>query len=90
MTDTDYCKDIADEVFDRIVDELIYSDTDYIEEATATIGSEGIGELNIVSHDLVKADRIDRDDDMVTYLFDFKIRATGTSYKRMVLGVVVP
>lgn len=81
MTDTDYCKDIADEVFDRIVDELIYSDTDYIEEATATIGSEGIGELNIVSHDLVKADRIDRDDDMVTYLFDFKIRATGTSYE---------
>lgn len=80
MTDTDYCRDIADEVFDRIVDYLVYSNTDYIDESTASIGSEGIDELEIISHEFTNAERIDRDDDMVTYLFNFNVRATGTSY----------
>lgn len=80
MTDTDYCRDIADDVFDRVVDCMVYSNTDYIDESTACIGSEGIDEIEIISHEFTNAERIDRDDDIVTYLFNFNVRATGTSY----------
>lgn len=73
MTDTDYCRDIADDVFDRVVDCMVYSNTDYIDKSTACIGSEGIDEIEIISHEFTNAERIDRDDDIVTYLFNFNV-----------------
>ena len=81
MTDADYCEVVADEVFDKIVGDLIYSNTDYIDEFTAHIGSEGIDELEITDHEFLSAERIDREDDVVTYNFTFHVTAEGTSYE---------
>lgn len=81
MTDTDYCNKIADEVFDFIVDSFVDSGTTYIDDSTAHIGSEGLEELDITDHDFVSAERVDRDDDMVTYQFKFQVTAEGTSYE---------
>lgn len=81
MTDEDYCNKIADKVFDRVIDSLVYSGTDYIDDSTAHIGSEGIDELEITNYDFVSAERIDRNDDIVTYQFTYQVTAEGTSYE---------
>lgn len=81
MTDVDYCNKIADEVYDCIVDSLVDSGTAYIDDSTAHIGSEGIEELEITAHEFISAERIDRDDDIVTYQFKFQVTAEGTSYE---------
>lgn len=81
MTDEDYCNKIADKVFDGIIDFLSYSGTDYIDESTAHIGSEGIDEYEITHFDFVSAERIDRDDDIVTYHFTYQVTIEGTSFE---------
>lgn len=81
MTDEDYCNKIADRVFDYIVDSLTYSGTAYIDDSTAHIGSEGIDELEITDYNFISAERVERDDDIVTYNFIYKVTAEGTSYE---------
>ena len=81
MTDEDYCNKIADEVFDCVIDAVIYSGTAYIDDSTAHIGSEGIEELEITDHEFISAERVDRDDDVVIYQFKYQVTAEGTSYE---------
>lgn len=81
MTDADYCAIVEDEVFDNIVDDFTYSNTDYIDEASSHIGSEGIDELTVTDHEFLSAERIDRDNDVVTYNFKYNVIAEGTSYE---------
>lgn len=81
MTDEDYCNKIADVVFDCIADSLVYSGIAYIDASTAHIGSEGIEELEITDHEFISAERVDRDEDVVTYQFKFQVTAEGTSYE---------
>ena len=81
MTDADYCISISEEVFEKIEGSIIYSNTDYIDVSSSHVGSEGIDELEITDHALISAERIDREDDIVTYHFKFEVTAEGTSYE---------
>lgn len=80
MTDNEYCEAIAERVFDRIESECRYSDTDYIDVSSAHIGSEGIEELEITGYDFISGERIDRDDNVITYQFEYEVTAEGVSY----------
>ncbi len=81
MTDKDYCLKIEDSVFDSIGSDLIYNAIDYIDETTANIGSEGIDEFEIIEHEFVNAERVNRDDSNVIYEFVYDITLEGTSYE---------
>lgn len=81
MTDADYCISIADEVFESIEGFLTYSNTDYIDVLSSHIGSEGIDELELTDHVLISAERIDRNNDEITYHFKYQVTARGTSYE---------
>ena len=80
MTDCDYCKSVSERVFDSICDDLYYNAMDYINEATAHIGSEGIEEFDIIDHEYLNAERVDRDGNSFTYQFVYQIALEGTSY----------
>ncbi len=81
MTDNDYCKKIAERVFDEASEELIYDAMKYINTETANIGSEGIDEFEITDHQFVMGRRVDRDDDTIFYEFTYKVTLEGTSYE---------
>ena len=55
MTDNDYCVKIANSVFESVEEELIYNATEYIDEESANIGSEGIDEFEITESEFVRA-----------------------------------
>lgn len=80
MTDDDYCANIAEKVFDTIIDDLAFSGIDYIDTDSAHIGTEGIEELEIEGWDFISAERICRDDDTVKYHFKYFIEMSSTSY----------
>ncbi len=80
MTDDDYCKKIADNVFDKVEFDLMYDATYYINDET-NIGSEGIDEFEIIDHEFIKAERVDRNDDIITYEFTYSVTLEGTSYE---------
>ncbi len=81
MTDNDYCRKIADSVFESVEEELMYSAIDYIDCDSADIGSEGIDEFEITDYKFVRAERIARNDNTVTYEFIYNITIEGTSYE---------
>lgn len=81
MTEREYCESIADDVYNEIESSLIYSGSTYINTASAHIGSEGLEELDILEHSFASAERINRDNNTVTYRFEFQIVAEGTSYE---------
>ena len=80
MTDEDYCVKIADDIFDTIEVDLMYNAIDYINVETANIGTEGIDEFEVVEHEYVKSERVNRDESTVLYEFVFKVTIKGTSY----------
>lgn len=80
MTDSDYCTNIKDRVFESISDDLSYNGTDYIDTENAHIGTEGIDEFEIESWDYMASERICRDDDTVKYHFKYNVKLSGTSY----------
>lgn len=79
MTDTDYFERVSDCVFDRIVDALSFSGEDYI-EPSFNIGSNGIDELEITQSEFISAEQVQRDQDIITYVFTFKVEAEATSF----------
>lgn len=81
MTDKDYCRKISEKVFDEVFYDIAYSNTDYIDTFSSHVGSEGIDELDIVDHELLSAERVDRNDNEVTYQFEYKVKLEGTSYE---------
>ena len=80
MSDADYCTMVADSVFDSIIDDLYYRGIDYINEDSAHIGTEGIGEFEVVEYEFVKGKRVDRAGSAFTYQFEYNITAEGVSY----------
>ncbi len=54
MTDNDYCVKIANSVFESI-EEAVSNATEYIDEESANIGSEGIDEFEITESEFVRA-----------------------------------
>lgn len=81
MTDNDYCVKIANSVFESVEEELIYNATEYIDEESANIGSEGIDEFEITESEFIRAERIARDDSTAIYEFVYKVTVEGTSYE---------
>ena len=79
MTDSDYCIKIADKVFEEVWDKLTYNIADYVSHSH--IGSDGIDELEAIEYKFLSAERMDRYDDIVTYQFQFEVKAEGTSYE---------
>lgn len=80
MTDDDYCLKIEDKVFEMVEEKLMYDAIDYIDEDSAHICSEGIDEFEIIHHEFLMAERVDRKKDIVGYEFSYKVKLTGTSY----------
>lgn len=80
MTDEDYYRKIHENVFAEVEDSLIFDSMDYINEASANIGTEGIDEFNIIAHEFINAERIERNENNVVYDFVYYVTLTGTSY----------
>jgi len=80
MTDDNYCRAIAEKVFDEITHELIYYGTDFVDTSNAHIGSEGIDEFEITECEYLSAERIDRNNEIITYHFKYQLILEGTSY----------
>lgn len=80
MTDEDYCYYIEDTVFESIIDDLAYSGCEYIDTYSAHIGTEGFEEMEIIEWPFESAERISRDDDIVTYHFKYQVKTEATSY----------
>lgn len=78
MTDSDYALNVCDCVFDRIIGNLLITADEYIGPEN-NIGSEGLGELELVDSEFVEAERIERDDYGITYLFTYQIIVEGYS-----------
>lgn len=80
MTDEDYCQKIAKSVFTEVESDLMYNAMYYINGET-NIGSEGIDEFEIIEYEFVKAERVDRNDYIVTYEFSYRVTLEGTSFE---------
>ena len=80
MTDKDYCEKIHERVFNEAVDELFYDATKYINIDTATIGTEGIDEFEIVDYELLRTERVERDNSRIVYEFTYEVTLEGTSF----------
>lgn len=79
ITDADYFGRVYSSVFDRIVDDLTFSGDQYI-EPSSHIGSNGIEELEISEMEFVSAEQLHRDQDIITYMFTFRVEAEATSF----------
>lgn len=79
-TNETYYKNIADNVFDDIVDKIAFSDTALIDNESSHIGTEGIDELEVTSHDFIEAIQLERDDNLITYHFKYNVFAEGISF----------
>lgn len=80
MTDKDYSEKIQERVFNEAVDELFYDATKYINIDTATIGTEGIDEFEIVDYELLRTERVERDNSRIVYEFTYEVTLEGTSF----------
>ena len=80
MTDEDYYRRIKDRVFETVEEDLIYGAIVYIDEDSAHICSEGISEFEIMNYEFIRAERVDREKDVVGYEFTYNVNLTGTSY----------
>ncbi|MBR5387592.1 MAG: DUF4935 domain-containing protein [Eubacterium sp.] len=79
-TDNDYCINVQEEVFDSIITELSYSGSDYLDVDPFTLGTEGIDEFEVIDYSFDSATRIDRDNNIVTYQFEYTVTLDGTSF----------
>lgn len=79
-TDNDYCVNIQEDVFDSITTELLYSRSEYLDVDPISLGTEGIDEFEILDYNFNSATRIDREDNLVTYQFDYSVTLEGTSF----------
>ena len=80
LTDKDYFERVEESVFERVNDNITYSGESLIESFSAHIGTEGIDELEVIDHEFIEAEQIDREDDRIIYQFKFYVEAEGTSF----------
>lgn len=79
-TDDDYCINIQEDVFDSIITELSYSGSDYLDVDPISLGTEGIDEFEVIDYTFDSATRIDRENNIVTYHFEYTVTLDGTSF----------
>lgn len=82
MTDSDYIDTIEIHVFESIVENLIYSGMDYVNESILTaLGSIGVDEWAIEQYMLSSFTMVERDDDQILYELIYNVKMSGTSYE---------
>lgn len=81
LTDADYITTIQDNVFDKIIDNLAYSNDDFIDLSSMThFGSEGVEEWEVIDYDLIEFSFDGRDGDTVFYNLKYDVTLSGDSY----------
>lgn len=82
QTMSDYIDSIKYKAFDKISDELLYSLTDYIDDSSADIGSEGLDNCELECYDLIECSLLERNDNEMTYrlLYEVEVSATSCEY----------
>ena len=80
ITDSDYFSRINSQVFERVIDILSLSGEEYIETFSAHVGTEGIDELENIDYEFVLAEQVDRDENNITYIFNYNVTAEATSF----------
>lgn len=81
MTDENYFNLVCDSIFESVIEQLVCNASDYIDDSTAHIGSEGIDEFEITDDRFDSAERIERDDDRVVYEFIYFVALRGISHE---------
>jgi len=81
ITDNDYFSRVNEQVFDRVYNILSLSGEEYIETFSAHVGSEGIDELEITEYEFLLAEQVDRDENNITYVFEYNVTAEATSFE---------
>lgn len=81
MTNESYYDRIAEDVFEKIQDDLIFSGEEFIETYSAHIGSESFDELEITDYEFVGAIISNRDDEEIHYEFTYRVTTETTSYE---------
>lgn len=81
LTDADYITTIQDKVFEKVVDELAYSNEDFIDLSSMShFGSEGVEEWEVIDYDLVEFGFDGRDGETVYYNLKYLVTLSGDSY----------
>lgn len=79
QTIDDYIHSIADRAFEKIEDELVYSQNEYLDESTADIGSEGLSEFEIDSYNTFDYSLIEQNDKEIIYCIRYNVSLSATS-----------
>jgi hypothetical protein len=79
QTTDSYIDSIQYKAFEKIQDEIIYSQEEYIDKSTSNIGSEGLSELEIESYDLIRSELVERNDNEIIYSLIYSLSLSATS-----------
>lgn len=79
QTIDDYITDIKYKAFEKIQDEITYYPTEYINEMSADIGSEGLDECEIDYYELSDYALIERNDTEMIYELSYQVTLSATS-----------
>lgn len=79
ITDDEYFERIQEDVFAEIDATLSFSGEEYL-EPSFHMGTNGIDELEIIEHDFISAEQVYRDQDTITYIFNYQVKAEATSF----------
>lgn len=79
QTIDDYITDIKYKAFEKIQDEITYYPTEYINEMSADISSEGLDECEIDDYELRDYALIERNDTEMIYELSYQVTLSATS-----------
>ncbi|MCM1188862.1 MAG: PIN-like domain-containing protein [bacterium] len=80
LTDRDFCEAIADEVFERVADDLAYSGTDCIDLESSHVGDLGMdGVLDIEGIGFISGEQTARENDKIYYVLKYEVTLSGYS-----------
>ncbi len=74
-----YVSKIKDKAFETIQDEIVYYPTEYINEISADIGSEGLDDCEIDDYELIEYELIERNDTEMIYMLSYQVALSAAS-----------
>ncbi len=80
LTDADYCERISDNVFDTIIDKLLYNGMDYIVGELTDSGAFGLDEFELLSYSYESSSRLNREGSDIYYLLEYNVTLSAYSY----------
>lgn len=75
-----YVFDIQHKAFEKVMDEIAYYPSEYIDEMSADIGTEGLEDCEIESYDLVGYSLVERNKTEMIYLLSYQVSLSAVSY----------